>query len=112
MKAAGCLNVKPKLIGMSDRMESFTFIEAFLIFFPKALWDIIVDTTNSNLQNEDANPIDFGKFLKLVGFCLFMAKISGYSQQQFWSILEVPPFEGAPYRFHSNMSFNRFEAIW
>ena len=104
--------MKPKLIGITnDRMESLAFIEAFLFFFPKTLWDIIVDATNSNLQNEDVNPIDFGEFLKFVGLWLFMATISGCSRHQFWSVLEVHTFEGAPYRYHSYMSFNSFEAI-
>ena len=111
-KAAGCTNVKPKLIDMADgKLKSMSFLDTFLFFFPKSLWDIILDETNDNLEKEDANPIDFGELLKFLGLWFFMATISGCSRRQFWSVLEIHPFEGAPYRFHSYMTFKRFEAI-
>ena len=111
-KAAGCSNVKPKLIGMSDeKVKSMTYLDAFLLFFPKTLFDIIVNATNSNLEKENLPPIEFGELLKFIGLWLFMATTSGYSRRQFWSVSEIHPFDGSPYRFHSFMTFKRFESI-
>ena len=70
--------------------------------------DDIANSPNSDIVGH----INLEEFLKFVGLWLFVATISGYSRRQFWSVLQVHPFEDVPYRFHSYISFNRFEAIW
>ena len=46
-----------------------------------------------------------------LGLWFFMATLSGYSRRHYWSVMEIHPFDGAPYRFHAYMSLSRFEAI-
>ena len=40
-----------------------------------------------------------------------MATLLGYNKRHYWSVMDVHPFDGAPYRFHSHMSYSRFDSI-
>ena len=73
--------------------------------------DLIVAETNKELMKKDLAPLLLGELHWFIGIWLFMATLSGFPRRQFWSVAEIDPFDGAPYRFSHWMTYRRFEEI-
>ena len=47
----------PSIDMIDGAFLSLSFLDTFLFFFPRSLWDIFVDETNDSLEKEDAYPM-------------------------------------------------------
>lgn len=112
-KAQGIGNVKPKVNRLpTTDVAAYTSLQVFCVFFPMAfLTQTIIGKTNENLKKKQKEATTLGEFLRFLGLWFFMATLSGYAKRQYWSTSEVNEFDGAPYRLHKYMSYNRFMDI-
>ena len=84
------------------------YVSMFLLFFPRTwLEKVLLAETNKHLEVK----MSLGKLLRFIGLWLFMATVSGYTRQEFFSAKPISVNCGAPYRLHPWMSGKRFEAI-
>ena len=116
LKVSGyCLNcfvilfieIKNKTHQYDDTPEGVSFVQMFLLFFPRTIIDLILEETNKRL----GTPADLGEFLRFIGIILFIATQSSINRREYWSHRLVSIEYGAPYRFHEWMSGARFEKI-
>ena len=104
----GHINLPAKMRGMPEP-EYASYVQMFLLFFPRALIeDIVLAETNKAHPNLK---LSWGELLRFLGIILFMATVGNYQRREFWSSQPISVDHGAPYRFHHWMSGRRFETI-
>ena len=67
----------------------------------------------NEVLGETVEPLTLGEFIRFIGLWLMMSCFSGIERKSWWS-QTVPTMDrahGAPYRFNSFMTRNRFDAI-
>ena len=106
-------NINPKMNGIFAEVigTATTYISLFLLFFPRALIDLIVRETNKSLIDEGKPELEVGEFMRFLGLQLFMSTLTGFKKDDYWSATPIEIESGAPYRFGMFMSRNRFNDI-
>ena len=106
-KITGRAEQEPQLI---DPPKELDLLQWFLYFMP---WDYIqwtlIPSTNQLIQGSQ---ISNGEFITYLGIWLLLSTVNaGVSRRDFWSSDPVSPFDGAPFRCNTYMSYQRFEQI-
>ena len=114
-RASNCFNTKAKLgehYKMNDDGKYISYLMMFLIFFPTLIIDTIVAATSAGLESAGYDIMTKGEFLRFIGLWLFMATVGGsHHRRSYWSSSPISEDGGAPFRFHTWMSRQRFERI-
>jgi len=96
---------------VGDIVQSMTIVQFFLLCLGWPIIYLVLKCTNKNLS--DDKQLDRGEFLRFVGLWLLMSSIDGgFDKMEYWSTVPAGDMlSGAPYRFNTWMSRNRFRAI-
>ena len=77
-------------------------LQLFELLFPKFfITDTIIPQINREIKG---SLLQYGEYLLWLGLWFLMATLEGPSRRDFWSIGEIDPFNGAPFRFLCFMS--------
>ena len=109
-KAQNVGNTQASIRFLNDGVEvKPTRVQLFEMLFPKEfVQQTILVETNKEIVGE---PVQYGEFLRWLGFWFLMATLVGPRRRDFWSSAPVDEFEGSPFRLNRWMSRTRFEAI-
>ncbi len=85
-------NTSPKI--SFPQNTSPTYLQLFELFLPmEYVKQVIIPRINGSLSP----PIDYGEFLKWLGIWFLLATNQVSSRREFWSVLPVNIFHGAPF---------------
>ena len=101
-----------KVFEKVDFINFATHILFQLCFPMEFLKEVVIPETSRKLESTKTQQLTMSEFFVFIGCIFFMACFEGVSDcRDWWSLLPVDSFKGAPFRLNEYMSLRRFEDI-